>query len=384
VEDLALAVTSYADMTSERAAAIARVFDAHPYLRPLRVGGDPARIKVEPSMETVIESAGLPVEWLTVRRNERNGAYEGGSINLFPGRGGWMGEQEENKQWKRWLTGHRIEQSWLADTLEAPGALAEVAVLFEELVVAADAAYGCVTPRGSRRRGLYTAVAAKLPGVYWLNYFGPAFVQARPGLAGVTGARMLASGGVLIRTTDDPWPPYDGGVPAWQTEVRAIFGEAAFEWVRPNPALPGIEEHVAASPGTMEMPWVAWDAKKAADDRAKKYAAARSRLAKAVGGRTAPALGGNIVEWSTSFDLDDWERFAKYLARRLGGELTTAIGRAAISVITTVPLDEEDHILLDTRFGVVSMGWFIDDVNVVDLTLWGTREMAEVCDAWLA
>jgi hypothetical protein len=334
-------------------------------------------------METVIESTGLPVEWLTVRRNERSGAFEGGSIDLFRGRGGWMGGQEENKQWNYSLTGHRIEQSWLADTLEAPGALEEVAALFEELVVATDAAYGCVVPRERCRGRLYTFVEAKLPGVYWLNYFGPAFVQSRPGLAGVTGARMLATGGALIRTTDDPWQPYEDGVPAWQTEVRAIFGEAAFEWVRPNPALPGIDEHVAASPGTMEMPWVAWEVKKAVDDRAKKYTAARKRLTKAVEGRRAPALGGNLVEWSTSFDLGDWQRFAKYLTRRLRGDLTTAIGKAAISVITTAPLDEEDSILLDTRFGTVSMGWFIDDVDVVDLTLWGMPEVADLCDAWL-
>jgi len=50
-------------------------------------------------------------------------------------------------------------------------------------------------------------------------------------------------------------------------------------------------------------------------------------------------------------------------------------------VITTAPLDEQDHILLDTRFGAVSMGWVIPDVDVVDLTLWGTPEVADVCDA---
>ena len=206
------------------------------------------------------------------------------------------------------------------DTLEAPGALEEVAAFFEELVVATDAAYGCVVPRGWCRRGIYTAVAANLPGVFWLNYFGPAFLRTRPGLAGVTGARMLATGGVLVRTTDDPWQPYEDGVPTWQTEVREIFGATAFKWVRPNPALPDIDEHVAASPGTMEMPWVAWEAKKAADDRAKKYTAARKRLAKAVEGRTVPTLGGNLVEWSTSFDLDDWPRFAD------GGQQILPIG----------------------------------------------------------
>ena len=109
VDCLDLAIRSFAEMSTERALAVARVFDAYPYLRPRRVGGDPARIKVEPSMEAVVEAAGLPIEWLTVRRNEGS-AFEGGQIDLFPGREGWTGEQEDG-DWTYSLTGHSIEQS---------------------------------------------------------------------------------------------------------------------------------------------------------------------------------------------------------------------------------------------------------------------------------
>jgi hypothetical protein len=40
------------------------------------------------------------------------------------------------------LTGHEVERYWLADVLSEPGAEDEVAALFEELVIAADAACG--------------------------------------------------------------------------------------------------------------------------------------------------------------------------------------------------------------------------------------------------
>lgn len=122
--------------------------------------------------------------------------------------------------------------------------------------MAMDAAYGCVTPGAWRPGPLNTFAEAKLPGVFWLNYFGPAFVRACPELATVMGARTLRTGGVLVRTTSEPWQPYEDGIPAWQSQVRAVFGDEAFEWVRPNPTLPAIDEHVRASAGTQEMPWI--------------------------------------------------------------------------------------------------------------------------------
>ncbi|PFG16848.1 hypothetical protein ATK74_1403 [Propionicimonas paludicola] len=366
----------------ERALAVARVFDEFPYLRPRRVGGDPARIKVTPSMEAVVEATGLPIDWLTVRRDEGD-AMEFGEIDLSPGRGGWVGEQEDG-EWAFSLTGHRIEQRWEADTVAESAAIAAVAAFFEGMVVAMDAAYGCVTPGLWRPRPLHTVVEAELPGVFWLNYFGPAFVGARPELATIVGARTLRTGGVLVQTSSEPWQPYEVGIPAWQSPLRAVFGAAVFEWVRPNPALPTIDEHVSASPGTQEMPWVAWQATKAANDRTRKHTAASKRLAAASLGRAQPTLPDDAVEWSTSFDLDDWREFARYLTRKLRGDLTTAIGKAVISVITTAPVDEEDSIILDTQLGPIRLGWFMDDEDVVDLYIWGPPLVSDLCDAWLA
>lgn len=255
MQDLQLAIRSFADVTHDRALAIARALDAHPHLRPLRVGGDPARIKVDPSMETLVANQGLPIDWLTVRRNEPGGAFEGGKINLREGRGVWFAEERPDGEMDFTLIGHELEQTWEADTLEAdPASVEQIAMLFEALVSATDAAWGCVLAEAWRPRPFNTTITAALPGIFWMNYYGPAFVSRYPELPDHPRARLLATGGVLIRTTDEPWEPDERSTPAWQADLRDLFGTRAFKWKRPNPALPTVEDHVAASSGTMDMP----------------------------------------------------------------------------------------------------------------------------------
>ncbi|GIG21588.1 hypothetical protein Cch01nite_23120 [Cellulomonas chitinilytica] len=380
MDQLRLSIVSFADMTAERAAAVGRAYDAHPALRPTKVGGDPARIVVAPSMEQVITAHGLPVEWLTVRRQGRWPDFEGGQIDLLPGRGGYSGNKMSG-EWEFSLWGHAVQQDWLRTLLDEPGAVDDAAALVEDLVVAIDAAYGRLgvavrTPRGSIDR--------ILPGVFWLNYFGPAFVAARPGLRGVRGARELASGGVLVRTTDDPWQPSADGVPGWQAELRELFGAEAFEFRDPHPALPSVADHVAAAPGTQEMPWERWLDEQQAKDDARKHAGARRRLAAALARRSAPVdLPPDAVEWSTSFDAADWDDFATYLTRTLRGDLSAAIGRAVRAVVATAPLDQEDGVVLETTMGAVRLGWFIDDVGTVDVYVHGSPQVSAVCDAFV-
>ena len=79
-----------------------------------------------------------------------------------------------------------------------------------------------------------------------------------------------------------------------------------------------------------------------------------------------------------------WREFARYLTRQLRGDLTTAIGKAVISVITTAPVDEEASITLNTQLGPIRLGWFIDDEDVVDLYIWGPPQVSDLCDAWFA
>lgn len=395
MDGLYLIIRSFADLTMDRALAVARAFDAHPPLRPVKVGGDPARIRVEPSLEALVAKHGLPIQWLTVRRNGRYPDFEGGEIDLMRGRGSWSGTPpewaEESEiggpnhlgKFVYHLAGHKIEQYWLAGTLSEPGFVDLVAALFEGLVVAVDAAYGYVVAESRRPDGLPSAVDRQLPGVFWLNYFGPAFVNAHRALEAVAGARRLATGGILVQTTEEPWQPIVQGIPEWQLELRDLFGDEAFAFVKPhNPGLPSIDEHVAASPGTMEMPWVAHLATKAADDKVRKYAAAKKRMQAALVGRSSPVLNGDVIEWSTSFDLDDFPSFFAYLKRRLGGDLSSPLGNALRAVIANAPLDEEEGLLLDTKFGTVRLVWFIDDVETIDLYVFGPAAVRTVCDAW--
>jgi hypothetical protein len=383
VDGLYLALRSYADMDDERARAVGRAFDSRPLLRPLKVGRDPARIKVGNSLEARIAERGLPLEWLTVRRSGRWPDFEGGEMNLMPGRGGWTGTPTDDGGWGYLLTGHSVLQHWLRATMAEPEAVTQAAGLFEDLAVAMEAAYGYVVAEARRPGGVSSHATRQLPGVFWLNYFGPAFLERHPRLAAATGARMLPSGGVLVRTTDLPWQPIVDAVPEWQHELRAILGEVAFQVHHPNPGLPTVEQHLAAAPGASEMPWEEWQRRKASDQRAKRYAAARRRLATGLQERPEPVLPGDAIEWSTSIDLPDWPDFVKHVTRRLGGELRSAVGKAALAVVATAPLDEEDGVVLTTARGVVRLSWFVDDADNVDIYLRGSPEAVAACDAWL-
>jgi hypothetical protein len=141
--ELRLHLVSFADMSLDRAVGVARVFDAHPHLRPLKVGGDPARTTVGDSLAGLVEAHRLPVEWLTVRVNRRYPEFEGGEIDLFEGRGSFIGSQVDG-EWHYTPTPHRVEASFLRDSIPAPEHLDDVASLFTDLAVALDACYGYV------------------------------------------------------------------------------------------------------------------------------------------------------------------------------------------------------------------------------------------------
>lgn len=383
MDGLRLGLSSFADMTLDRALAVARAFDAHPSLRPVKVGGDPARMKVDSSMEGLIAQQGQPADWLTVRRHGRYPDFEAGELKLLTGRGGWIGSQT-NGVWEYSLTGHQVTQHWLAATMSDNGSVAAAASLFEALVVAVDAAYGYVGV-DSIRVGAGAAIPTKkLPGVFWLNYFGPAFLIARPALASVTGARILSTGGVLVQTSTEPWHRSDSDRSDAIGELVELFGEAPFRFAMENSALPSVSDHLEASPGTAEMPWMGWQDSRDVAGRARKHASARRRLAKALNARVEPVLAPDAVEWSTSFDLDDWQEFAQYLTRSLRGDLSAAVGKATFAAIVNAPLDDEDAVLLDTNLGVIRLGWFIDDTETVDAYVYGSPGVHLLCEAWFS
>ena len=152
---LLLQVESVADMDLNRAMAVGRAFDEDPDLRPLRVGGDPARIRVEPGLEALIQRSGLPLDWLTERTKTRT-EFEGGEISLRLGRGGYTGWPSDNREWKYVLIPHKVQLDYLRSWTDSEhDCLDRIAALFGRLCEALDACYGIATtmPRSDRITG---------------------------------------------------------------------------------------------------------------------------------------------------------------------------------------------------------------------------------------
>ncbi|MEV7692170.1 HEAT repeat domain-containing protein [Microbacterium sp. NPDC089189] len=94
------------------------------------------------------------------------------------------------------------------------------------------------------------------------------------------------------------------------------------------------------------------------------------------------AFDGTSREWSTSLDLPDWPGFAAYLAQHLEGEFIPPLGPKLVTVVENAPLDAEDFVDLATIMGFVRLGWFIGDVETVDVHLWGSDSVVALCDVW--
>lgn len=383
--ELLLEIESVADMDLERAAAVGRAFDADPELRPVRVGGDPARIKVEDSLEGLIRRTGLPIDWLTVRTNSRREGFEGGEIVLRHGRGGFTtGWPDEDGTTRYLLIPHRVTADFLRGWIDAgDDRLDRVAALFGRLCDALDACYGIGTLL-PRRRGLPPS-DVELGDVGWLNFFGPAFVErwpllADPPLAG----RRADNGGVIIRIADSPWSI---DAQAKQPVMDAIGHEAFEEGPRPirerGVLVPSYEDHMRFSPGTDEMPWVPWlrDRDQARDEasRKRRHASARKRRLAAAPDDQRPAVTRE-AEWSTSLDVDDWRAFGAALFRELGGELRGPLGKAIVDEAASAPHNHEESIAVSTDVGPVEVRWFIGDIDSVDIFLFGASRLPELID----
>lgn len=382
--DLLLEVESVTDLDPERAAAVGRAFDADPDLRPRRVGGDPARIRVETSLEDLIRRTGLPIDWLTVRTNSRKDGFEGGEIVLRPGRGGYTGTRNESGD-SFFLIPNRVVTAFLRTWVDAvPDRLDRIAALFTRLCEAIDACYGTATvlPRPRAMPPVDVAIGD----IGWLNFYGPAFVKRWPRLAD-TGlpTRMLANGGVSIRIADTPWDLDD----AAKRPVASVLGSEAF--VRPESFesrgvfVPSYEDHMSFSPGSTEMPWISGErersAAKAERARERRYANARRRRESALTNRTPPVRTAGDAEWSTSFDTEDWRTFGRRVFRQLGGELGGPLGSALLEEIASSPLNHEESLVVATSAGTLEVHWFIDDVETVDIYFLGSGEVPRLIDA---
>jgi len=380
--ELDLEVQSVAEKDLERAAAVGRAFDEDPDLRPRRVGGDPARLKVEGSLEDLIRQAGIPIRWLTVRVNTRQ-EFEGGDIELYRGRGGYIGWPQPDGTQAFTLVPHKVTHGVLRSWADAEAdRLDRVAALFGRLCDALDAGYGVITLLDRMRHVLPMEMGVGEVG--WLNFFGPAFVERFPRLTAL--GTPSPNGGVIVRVAERPWDVSDAG----RQPVIDALGPDAFlrSWGAHTPRgvhVPSYEDHMRFSPGTMEMPWVRGEAERASAKaeraRERRYASARKRRVKAQESRAELPPVARTTEWSTSLDAGDWRSFGRRLFRRLGGELAGPLGGALLEEIASAPLDLEESIVLAADMGPVEVRWFVDDLDTVDIYLFGPPELSGVVNA---
>jgi hypothetical protein len=388
-------VYSFADFTHERAVAVGAAFDGYPSLRPTKVGGDPARIPVGDSMAALIERSRMPIDWLTVRGSRNQVDY--GEFNLRPGRGSYSGTPEGDG-WHYSLYGHSVEFSFDEAIPRPDSFVADLEGLFSDLAVAMDGCYGFVVgaeewQRHNRWRlksgSPFPVVVRQLPNVFWLNYFGRAFLNRWPGLVDVPGARLLDNRGVVIKTTPDPWPaepadrgPYDA---PWKAATLAVTGTDAFmathAWPDKGLYVPTVDEHLAACPGTMEMPWERKQQEDNEKRRARRHARAHEQRIELAAQRGAPpTLPADATEWSANFDTEDWLEFHRKLKRRLRGDLSDRLGTVLEREIQTAPHEAEDSEVLNTTMGTVRIGWFMDDVDAVDIYIYGPPAVIDLCE----
>ncbi|MFG6402512.1 hypothetical protein [Microbacterium sp. P04] len=116
--------------------------------------------------------------------------------------------------------------------------------------------------------------------------------------------------------------------------------------------------------------------------RRKRYVRARAHLDAAVDARPAPSLDSQATEWSTSLDRSDWTSLTTFLARELGEELKGPLGEALFTLVATAPPGDEDQVVMATKLGAVCLRWLIDDVDTVDVSLYGSQEVTGLCDEW--
>jgi len=400
-DKLAIEVFSFADLEFEdRLRRVWRAFDSHPDLRPLKIGpSDPPRIKVGNSMEQALEGRPLPFPWWLMARHTKP-VYEGGDLKLYLGRGGFF---RDHKGAGHWLA-HTVAMAWSADWMRDNHAEEGAAQLFEALCDATAACYGMAYqvhqagqwmswfPKRSRTGA--GDLERELRDVFWINWFGPAFVERFPGLLTVDGAEAKPSGAALVRTTDSPWMyEPDAGSPdayAWKRPLYEVLGRDSFATpgvdatLKPLGHLPTRLQHMARASGTKELPEERWEREIAARDLAKDLERRQRRFARAkamlesAGAAKAPTLGR--AEFSVALDAGDVKAVWGRLRRRYRGDLAGDRGKALLSAIMNAPLDSEEHyeLQLDGPLGpeLVRIGWFMDDIESPDLYFFGSDALA--------
>jgi hypothetical protein len=206
-DNLLLDVQTVADLRSSSAlAAIGRELDRDPNLRMQRFGtGDPPRTPIE-SAEAALR------DWRPAAKDER------GHWWFFLSRGdeprGRASIVITTLDPTKALYAHSVDTTYRASWFDNPDRLDEIAGLLRRLAEATRAFYGRVAlgaiydqhnlrldhlpPRDDER---------EIPDVYWLNYFGPGYVEFFSARLERIGVRRIRTenGGLLVWATETPF-----------------------------------------------------------------------------------------------------------------------------------------------------------------------------------
>jgi hypothetical protein len=402
---LMLYVYSVADFDAvDRVALICAVMDDFPELRPRKCGPrDPPRIKVT-TMGAALVQVERPFWYLLVRAAEPT--YEGGELDIGRGRGGYLSTRAGNDAANFTLVPHKFNLSYDRHWFDAPHRYVMVAEFFRRMCEAMDAFYGFACSEAlwlarracmpSGRAGLFAQVDRELPDVMWLNYFGPSWLKRTDHMLGLGyDQTRTRNGGVVLQTTEKPFVFERDAHPMlgypWKQPLIDALGKDTFKWSEQVQAasghlVPSWEEHFAASPGTNEMPWANWKGDEAERKRAarektfpRKARAAEQLVRDRV---TTPPVRGH-EEFSTNFDAADFRRFFQALAKRVGGDLAGKLGIVLLAEIASAPLDTDRSYMLqvatDGQDELIEFEYFTDDIDQVDVCLFGSRIFHREC-----
>lgn len=386
---LVLILLSVEHLTPERRAEIGTVFDAHPLLRPGKVGQDPPRTRVGSTLVPHLAEPDLP-------------------LFLFGGEGA---RTEESATWI-----FELEPAWIvvggrgdAEEVVRPVSSLTIAigperaaalgahgleVFLGEIGDAIGAAYGCIFPEATydQLNRWYSDGPARpdlswgLGSVYWMQYLGPAFVERRPALAQLERSATTPRGAVIHRATEQPEHSLENsGSPLegeWRAPLLSALGEdVILISLEERDTMPSLEHHASFDPGRVGPPEdlvrrTREDAERRRRRREAEYDRARTRRLRLEGRRTPPHVHG-MAEWSTNVDADEVPRFWRTLRESLAPEITSPYAGALGREIANTPTGAGDRVEVDSPHGPFAVAWWSDDEESLVLALEGPGDLVE-------
>jgi len=387
--------------TRRRRGAIGAVIDRFPEFAPRRVGGDPPRQRVTDGMETLLASIEGDVD-LDGERDRSDRSPVTWFIELA-GEEWWVGgpdgEEEVLRAESTLSVIPTVPDSDSGDLLE------RLVQLMAELGDAMGASYGCACseeqlmaqdrwhPDGPGRPSLTWGLCD----IFWLQYFGPAFVARYPGLDDETIGWRTPRGAVIHRATEMPArrpakaETHLGA--SWKQPLLSVLGPEPFRSrVETNAALPNVEEHLADDDErTPASPYLLAEAEQRRADmarreeirereRAEAYTRGRTRRLGLDSRRAVPVLSPGSREWSINVDADEVKGFWTRLRRTAEVAVSGPYAGALLREITNCPDGAGGSVILDSAAGPFELGWYADDVESLILSVHGTKKLTRIAD----